>query len=109
MTRAQIMAQEKSITDYEVMFTMHTGVTVLVEKLKEFDKINGEGLHFRISPDQSLKIETPEALIVIKNLNSDYLEEALERGFIMFYELEDDEVVRCTPCQIHRQQARAKP
>ncbi|TVQ85129.1 MAG: hypothetical protein EA357_01035 [Micavibrio sp.] len=97
------MAQEKTISEYEVMFTIRTGVTVLTPKIREFDGINGDALCFHVNGDDALQIETPDALLILKDLQRDYLEEAVERGFLMFYELEDDEVVRCTPCQIRNQ------
>lgn len=97
------MAQEKTITDYEVMFTVHTGVTVLTERIHEFDNTDDSGLIFRVLPDDKMAIESSASKCILQDLKKDYLEEAQERGFIMLYELEDDEVIRCTPCQIRNQ------
>lgn len=97
------MAQEKTITEYEVMFTVHTGVTVLTEKLPEFDDAGSDDIIFRVMQDTTMSLETSDTKYLLKDLKKDYLDEARERGFIMLYELEDDEVVRCTPCQMRNQ------
>ena len=58
----------------------------------------------RVEGDKSpcdVLITVAERSVVLKELRKDYLAEAIERGVIMFYEMEDDEVVRCTPCHYH--------
>ena len=89
------------IADYEVLFAMRTGVTVLLPRIPVFDGTVKIPPSFRRSPDnpQDLLIDACGKPVVLKNLQKDYLEEAVERGFIMFYEMQDDEVVRCTPCR----------
>ncbi len=94
------MVQETTITDYQVMFTIHTGVTVLIPKTDILDKTPTGNIAFQIQSAHDILVEIENYRLIIKDLQQDYLDEAKERGFIMFYELEDEEVVRCTPCQI---------
>jgi len=88
------------IKNYDVMFALRTGVTILVPKNDAFTVKNEADIVFSIQADDVL-INTPSADLILKNLKKDCLSEAQNRGFIMFYELDDDdEVVRCTPCLI---------
>lgn len=89
------------ITKYDVLFAVRTGVTVLVPKLTAFDCGVEVPACFKISPDnpRDILITAADRSAVIKNMRKDYLDEAVSRGTIMFYELEDEEVVRCTPCR----------
>jgi hypothetical protein len=95
------MNNVKMITDYEVMFALRTGLTVMLPKQDAFD-VGGHGLRFNCSPDNphDILIKAAEKFTLLKNMKKEHVEAALERGFIMFYELEGEEVVRCTPCEI---------
>jgi hypothetical protein len=96
--RAQAGSSE--IVKYEVLFAVRTGVTVLLPCVPAFD-VGKEGkLSFKISPDnpRDIIINANNKTVTLKDLKKDYLDEAVSRGFIMFYETRDDEVVRCTPC-----------
>ena len=96
MTTAQIK-------DYEVMFTVRTGVTIMVSKVEAFNGHESDDIFFlptEPKDNHSLTIMAGDHNLSLEGLNPDYWAEAVERGFIMFYELENDEVVRCTPCKI---------
>ncbi|MBI1215299.1 MAG: hypothetical protein GC185_05700 [Alphaproteobacteria bacterium] len=98
-------SQEAEIIDqYDVMFAMRTGVTILIPKLRAFDCGVEVPVQFTISPEnpRDVLITAAGQAAILKDLRKDYLDEAVERGIIMFYELKDDEVVRCTPCNYLR-------
>ena len=88
------------ISRYDVMFAARTGVTILISKTATFDCGVEVPVQFRISPDnpRDVLITANGKTALLKDLRKDYLDEAVERGVIMFYEMKDDEVVRCTPC-----------
>lgn len=88
------------IKKYEVVFGARTGVTILVPKTRVFDCGVEIPVNFRVSADspRDVLITAAGNSAVLKDLRKDYLDEAIERGVIMFYETKDDEVVRCTPC-----------
>lgn len=88
------------IQKYDVMFAARTGVTILIPKTKTFDCGVEVSVQFKVSPDnpRDVLITAAGKSAILKDLRKDYLDEALERGVIMFYEMKDDEVVRCTPC-----------
>mgnify|MGYP007078780233 CR=1 FL=1 len=91
------------INEYEVVFALRTGVTILMPRIKVFDGGIEVPARFRVSPDnpRDVLITAADKSAVLKDLRKDYLDEAIERGIIMFYELKDEEVVRCTPCSYH--------
>lgn len=93
------------VEKYEVLFGARTGVTVLLPVVKAFDGTQELSLAFRLSAegDRDIVVEAPNRPVILKNLKKDFLDEAIERGFIMFYETRDDEVVRCTPCRFLKQ------
>lgn len=91
------MSKPTDITDYEVVFGIRTGVTVLLPKNPVFDVKNQESIHFQASDkDAFALITTPRGQIVLRGFKKEHLEESISRGYIMFYEMEDEEVVRCT-------------
>lgn len=93
------------IARYEVLFAVRTGVTVLLPKNPVFDGGIESPPSFTLSPGnpRDLLITGPAGTAILKDLQKDYLDEAIERGFIMFYETKDDEVIRCTPCGYRKQ------
>ncbi len=95
--------QTEIIASYDVMFALRTGVTIMIPANKTFECGVDVPVRFRVSPDNpcDVLITVAERSVVLKELRKDYLAEAIERGVIMFYEMEDDEVVRCTPCHYH--------
>lgn len=94
------MEMAEIISNYEVVFAVRTGVTILMPRLAVFDGGIEVPAQFRVSPDnpRDVLITAAEKSAVLKDLRKDYLDEAIGRGIIMFYETKDDEVVRCTPC-----------
>lgn len=86
------------------MFATRTGVTILIPKARTFDCGVEVPVQFCISPEnpRDVLITANGQSAILKDLRKDYLDEAIERGIIMFYELKDDEVVRCTPCNFAR-------
>lgn len=95
---------ETHINEFDVMFAIHTGVTIMTAKNALFDGCENQDLLFSIPPESetSIIITTPaDSAVVIKDIKKEYVTEAKERGFIMIYETEDDEIIRCTPCQLN--------
>lgn len=94
----------ENITKYDVLFAVRTGVTVLMQKHPLFDGGVEVKAEFKISPDnpRDVLITAAGKSILLKDLRKDYLDEAIERGVIMFYEMKEDEVVRCTPCNFKK-------
>lgn len=91
------MSKPVDITDYEIVFGIRTGVTVLLPKNPVFDVKNQSEISFKSAGhDADVLIVTPRGQITLKGFKKDHLEESINRGYIMFYEMEDEEVVRCT-------------
>ena len=90
------------ISNYDVLFAARTGLTILIAKNAAFDCGVEVPVEFKISPEnpRDILITAAEKSAILKDLRKDYLDEAVKRGVIMFYELKDDEVVRCTPCNL---------
>ncbi|HEX2751676.1 MAG TPA: hypothetical protein VHP34_00945 [Alphaproteobacteria bacterium] len=88
------------ITEYDVMFALRTGVTIMIPQTETLNCGIEVPVHFTISPDnpRDILISANGKSAVLKDLRQDYLDEAVERGIIMFYEMKDEEVIRCTPC-----------
>jgi hypothetical protein len=93
-------APSEIITEYDVMFALRTGVTILIPETETLNCGIEVPVHFTISPDnpKDLLISANGKSALLKDLRKDYMDEAVERGVIMFYEMKDEEVVRCTPC-----------
>ena len=89
-----------TIVKYEVLFAVRTGITVLLPLVSAFDCGADVPISFKISPDnpRDIVIDANHRQVVLKGLQKNHLDAALSRGFIMFYETKNDEVVRCTPC-----------
>ncbi len=100
------MAQQtpEIINNYEVLFAIRTGVTILTPQVRAFNCGVEVPVCFRISPDNArdLLIEANGYRAVLKDLKKNILDAAIERGFIMFYEMKGEEVIRCTPCSYRR-------
>jgi hypothetical protein len=92
------------ISKYEVLFAVRTGITILMPSIPTLGGGIEQAATFRISPDnpRDLLIESCGQTAILKDMQKDYLDEAIERGFIMFYETKDDEVIRCTPCSYRK-------
>lgn len=92
------------INNYEVLFAVRTGVTILAPQVRAFNCGVEIPVSFSISPDNTrdLLIDANGHLAVLKDLKKNFLDAAVERGFIMFYEMKGEEVIRCTPCNFRR-------
>lgn len=95
-------AKPEIIQKYEVVFGIRTGVTILLPKNPTFDCGVEVPVQFSVSPEnpRDVLITAADRSAILKDLRKDYLDDALRRGVIMFYETKDDEVVRCTPCNL---------
>lgn len=96
------MPEQQTITDYEIVFAVRSGVTILLPKNGLFD--TDENISFSVNPEKpgDLTLRANGSSVVLKDMDPDYLAEALERGSMMLYELENDEVVRCNTCMLHK-------
>jgi hypothetical protein len=88
------------ITEYEVLFAVRTGVTIIVPKVAAFNGATDTSVHFSVSPDNArdIIIQAGGTIVTLKNLKKNHLDAAIEQGFILFYEMEDEDIVRCTRC-----------
>lgn len=88
------------IRDYDALFAIRTGLTLLIPKHDVFNGGVETEVHFRISTDhpRDIVFTAQSRSIVIKDIRKEYLDAAIQRGTIMVYEMEDEEMVRCTPC-----------
>lgn len=93
-----------TITKYEVLFAVRTGVTILLPLVAAFDGAPEKPVSFKISPDgpRDILINAGNEALTLKGLQKEHLDAAISRGFIMFYETRDDEVVRCTHCNYQK-------
>ena len=95
------MSKPVDISDYEIVFGVRTGVTVLLPKNPIFDVKNQNDISFKAAgKEYDVLVATPRGQIVLKGFKKDHLEESVNRGYIMFYEMEDEEVTRCTKAML---------
>lgn len=85
------------ITTYEVLFTARTGVTILLPKTETLAVDTKIPASFSVSGND-VTVLAGRNTMTIKALRKEHIDAAVRQGFIMFYETEKDEVVRCTPC-----------
>lgn len=91
------MSKPVDITGFEVVFGIRTGVTVLLPKNPVFNVKDQNTVSFSAAGSASdVLITTPQGSVVLKGFRKDHFEESASRGYLMFYEMEDEEVVRCT-------------
>lgn len=92
------------ISDYDVLYAVRTGVTVLIQKNAVFDGGIETPAEFSVSPDnpRDVVISAAGRTAVLKSMQKEHLDAAISRGIIMFYEMKEDEVVRCSPCALAR-------
>lgn len=100
MSNQSSEAAPEIIVEYEVLFSKRAGVTILIPEMTAFNCGLEVPVNFKISPEnpRDIIINTGDKKIILKKLQKDYLDTAITYGFIMFYEIKDDEVIRCTPC-----------
>ena len=92
----------ETITKYESLFALRTGLTILLPLIEEFE--GDSEVCFTISPDnpRDIIVAARDKKILLKSLKKEHLDASVARGFIMFYEMKDDEVVRCTSCSYRK-------
>ena len=90
----------ETINEYEVLFTEHTGMTVLMPKIAALNCGLEIPVSFKISPEnpRDILISAGDKKAILKNLKKNHLDAAASCGFITFYETKDNEIIRCTPC-----------
>jgi len=94
------------ITEYEVLFAVRTGVTVMVPLVDAFNCSAKVPISFQVSPEnpQDVIINADNKPVVLKGLKKQHLDAAVSRGFIMFYETKNDEIIRSTLCSYRKNQ-----
>ena len=94
----------ETITKYEALFAVRTGLTIMLPRAALFDSSAKTPASFSVSPDNpsDIIITVGDKKGLLKGLQKGHLDASVSRGFIMFYETEDDEVTRCTPCNYQK-------
>jgi len=94
----------ETITKYEALFALRTGLTIMLPCVATFGAGKEISLSFTVSPDNpcDIIIDAGSKAVLLKGLRKEHLEASVTRGFIMFYETKDEEVVRCTPCNYRK-------
>lgn len=91
------MAAAEVIDKFEMLYGIRTGLTVLLAPVKTLDVPVSVRVRFR--PDAAdLLIEADGRQAVLKNVPAHHIDQANKHGVIMFYEMDGDDVIRCTPC-----------
>lgn len=90
----------ETITKYEALFALRTGLTIMLPCIATFGTAKEISISFTVSPDNpcDIIIDSGSKAVLLKGLRKEHLDASVSRGFIMFYETKDEEVVRCTPC-----------
>lgn len=88
------------IDKYEVLFAVRTGVTILTPKVAAFDGGDKTPISFTVSRDnpRDALIKTGNTTLLLKGMKKEHLDAAVARGFIMFYETKNDDIIRSTLC-----------
>ncbi len=88
-------------SQYEVLFAIRTGVTVLLPKVAAFDNSDQAPPGFSISKDnpRDVLIKAGTRQLMLKSMKKEHLDAAVALGFIMFYETKNDDIVRSTLCR----------
>ncbi len=94
------MAEQEIIEKFDMLYGIRTGLTVLLAPVKTLDVPVDVRVRFSVrdgkKPDVVIAAAGREA--VLKNVPPQHVEQANRHGVIMFYEMDGDDVVRCTPC-----------
>jgi len=99
-SRTTSLPVTETITKYEALFAARTGLTIMLPCLALLDDSAKTPASFTVSPDNpcDIIIDAGGKKGLLKGLKKEHLEASVSRGFIMFYETKNDEVVRCTSC-----------
>jgi hypothetical protein len=94
----------ETISKFDALFAVRTGLTVMLPCLTMLKGNEKASVTFIVSPDnpRDIIITAAGKKSLLKGLQKPHLDASVERGFIMLYETEDDEVVRCTPCNYQK-------
>ena len=91
------MATREVIEKFEMLYGIRTGLTVLISPIDTLDVPVSVRVQFREDKgDLIVTADGREALL--KKVPAQHIEQANRHGVIMFYEMKNDDVVRCTPC-----------
>ena len=91
----------ETISKFETLFALRTGLTVLLPRHAVFDGEASAPPTFTRSAGSTKDIVITSSAgkqAKLTGLAPAQLEDSIKRGFIMFYEMEDEDMVRCTPC-----------
>lgn len=92
----------EAITKYEVLFAIRTGVTVLLPRVEAFTTAKAPTFQPAADASGDIIVTAGDETFLLKKFRKEHLDAAMQRGFILFYETEDDEVVRCTHCNYQK-------
>lgn len=94
------MADREIVEKFDMLYGIRTGLTVLLAPTRTLDVPVSVRVRFSViegkKPDLLITAEGKEA--VLKAVPPQNVEQAIRHGVIMFYEMDGDDVVRCTPC-----------
>ncbi len=91
------MAARETVDTYEMLYGVRTGLTVLLAPIATLAVPVSVRVQFcQEGSDLVITADAREA--VLRNVPAHHLAQAQQHGVIMFYEMKDDDVVRCTPC-----------
>ena len=94
----------ETITKYETLFALRTGLTLMLPCVEAFNGCKEASISFTVSPEnpRDIIITANSKKVLLKGLQKEHLDSSVARGFIMFYETKDDEVIRCTHCNYQK-------
>lgn len=92
------MAATEIVEKFEMLYGLRTGLTVLMPPIAMLDLPVSARVVFRDDAAPDLVIEAEGRQARLKNVPPQHIEQARRHGVIMFYEMDGDDVVRCTPC-----------
>ena len=94
----------ETITKYEALFAVRTGLTLMLPCVAAFNDSAKTPISFTVSTEnpRDILIQAGSKTVLLKGLQKQHLDASVARGFIMFYETKDDEVIRCTHCNYQK-------
>ena len=91
--------EPKIITEYDTLFALRTGLTIMLQTVEEFAGSADSSTFELVGNDTTdILIKTKNSPLLLKGLKKEILNSAVSQGFIMFYEMDGDEFVRNTTC-----------
>ncbi len=95
------MADREIIDSFEMLYGVRTGLTVLLAPVRTLEVPVDVRVQFTVDGQgkkQDMIVSANGREAVLKDVPAYHVEQAMRHGVIMFYEMEGDDVVRCTPC-----------